>query len=78
MQNKASNHRFVVMESLVLMLGGKYKSIDDVIKKLVEVLAVVRILTNLEKRISSCHVSYCDCKVSQQKRCGRKQFPETM
>lgn len=35
MQNRASSHRYIVMEAYVQMLGGKVKNIEDVIKKLV-------------------------------------------
>lgn len=41
MQNRASSHRYIVMEAYVQMLGGKVKNIEDVIKKLVEVLSTV-------------------------------------
>lgn len=41
MQNRASSHRFIVMESYVQMLGGKVKNIEDTIRKLVEVLSTV-------------------------------------
>ncbi len=41
MQNRASSHRYIVMEAYVQMLGGKVKNIEDVIKKLVDVLSVV-------------------------------------
>lgn len=44
MQNRASSHRYIVMEAYVQMLGGKVKNIEDVIKKLVDVLSLVTIL----------------------------------
>jgi hypothetical protein len=43
MMSRASSHRFIVMEAYVQMLGGKVKNIEDVIRKLVEVLSVVDI-----------------------------------
>jgi hypothetical protein len=41
MQSRASSHRYIVMEAYVSMLGGKYKIIEDIIRRLVEVLSVV-------------------------------------
>ena len=44
MHNRASYHRYIVMESYVQMLGGKVKNIEDTIKKLVEVLSAVNFI----------------------------------
>lgn len=41
MSQRASSHRYVVMEAYVQMLGGKVKNIEDTIRKLVEVLSTV-------------------------------------
>jgi hypothetical protein len=52
MQNRASSHRYVVMEAYVQMLGGKVKNIEDVIKKLVDVLSVVKNILFSDQSIS--------------------------
>ena len=45
MQSRASSHRYVVMEAYVGLLSGKIKNIEDTIKKLVDVLAVVTFIS---------------------------------
>ena len=38
MRNKASNHRYAVSEAYVIMMSGKNFDIEDLIRKLFEVL----------------------------------------
>jgi hypothetical protein len=44
MSTRASWHRYIVMEALVLMCSGKQNiNLEDIAKKLVDVLVVVKI-----------------------------------
>ena len=52
MSTRASWHRYVVMEALVLMCSGKQNiNLEDIAKKLVDVLVVVKIYLFREKII---------------------------
>ena len=44
MSQRASLHRYIVMEAYVGMLSGKVKNLEDTIRKLVEVLSNVRVI----------------------------------
>jgi hypothetical protein len=59
MQTRASLHRYIVMEAYVTMLSGKYKNLDDTIKKLVDVLTLVMPYFILEIRVSPRHARHC-------------------
>lgn len=57
MSSRGSWHRFVVMEALVAMCSGKSNlNLEDIAKKLVDVLVVVQISLNAESLISACYV----------------------
>lgn len=51
MSTRASQHRYVVTEALVTMLKGNIKNIEDVVKKLVEVLTVVLLFLYRDQNI---------------------------
>lgn len=79
MSTRASWHRYVVMEALVTMCSGKSNiNLEDIAKKLVDVLVVVILYPDLEIGIPSSYVGYCNCQIPPEKRCVRKQFPQIM
>lgn len=69
MSTKASWHRFVVMESLVAICSGKKNlDVEEIIKRLVDVLTVVTYHSNIAFRVSSRNACPCHCQVHGQKR----------
>ena len=71
MQTRASSHRYIVMEAYVAMLGGKYKNIEDIIRRLVEVLSVVSlnlfsVLSTLQPCLPFPLLNFYQVKTSKQ------------
>jgi hypothetical protein len=58
------------MESLVAMCSNRGANLEEISKKLVEVLVSVNICYIIEIRISSSNASNCNGKISSKKRCG--------